>query len=87
MPGYIPDGMDQAQLRSEQSLATNPIGNPELPELTGREDDKLNSSDKEDIQTLFNNLANVIAECADQKDRIDVIFKTVNFVSEKLSTH
>jgi hypothetical protein len=82
MPGYIPDGMDQAQLRSEQSLATNPIGNPELPELTGREDDKLNSSDKEDIQTLFNNLANVIAECADQKDRIDVIFKTVNFVSE-----
>lgn len=29
-------------------------------------------TDKEDIQTLFNNLANVIAECAEQKERIDV---------------
>jgi len=32
----------------------------------------LTPADKEDIQTLYNNLANVISECTEQKDRIDV---------------
>lgn len=30
------------------------------------------SADRQDIQTLFNNLANVIAECTELRDKIEV---------------
>lgn len=62
----------------QQNMMATPQGTPSPTPKTGADDTdpdhkEEDSGVEEDIQTLFNNLANVIGECAEQKDRIDVI--------------
>lgn len=78
-PMYIPE--DHTRRHSLTKEAEDEYNMPMQPSSQGG-----GGADKEDIQTLFNNLANVIAECTEQKDRIDQLADTARILESGMVT-
>ncbi|CAL8125231.1 unnamed protein product [Orchesella dallaii] len=76
-PMYFPEGTAPERHSVMKDHADAP-----KPALRGT----LTPADKEDIQTLYNNLANVISECTELKDRIDQLADTARIMEAGMVT-
>ncbi|ODM91678.1 Glutamine-rich protein 2 [Orchesella cincta] len=75
-PMYFPEG--------SATERHSPVKDEAMPKPALR--GTLTPADKEDIQTLYNNLANVISECTELKDRIDQLADTARIMEAGMVT-